>query len=125
MPKLLAMKRLIADPARYGLAFSKIPNQPRFERVETLGQIDMKVAAELAGISDEDLYELNPAFQRWATDPTGPHFLLLPAGIGRAVPPEQRRSSRPSERMPDAALRVRRGRLGRLGGAPVQHHPSR
>ena len=78
VPKLLAMKRLIADPARYGLAFSKIPNQPRFERVETLGQIDMKLAAEIAGISYEDLYELNPAFQRWATDPAGPHFLLLP-----------------------------------------------
>src|SRR5580704_17168323 len=78
VPKLLAMKRLIADPARYGLAFSKIPNQPRFERVETLGQIDMKLAAELAGMNFDDLYELNPAFHRWATDPAGPHFLLVP-----------------------------------------------
>src|ERR1700722_7821691 len=78
VPKLLAMKRLIADPARYGLAFSKIPNQPRFERVETLSQIDMKLAAELAGMNYEDLYELNPAFHRWATDPAGPHYLLLP-----------------------------------------------
>jgi LysM repeat protein len=24
------------------------------------------------------VYELNPAFHRWATDPTGPNFLLLP-----------------------------------------------
>ena len=28
--------------------------------------------------TDEELYELNPAFHRWATDPAGPHYLLLP-----------------------------------------------
>lgn len=78
VPKLLAMKALVADPERYGLSFSRIPNQPYFERVETYGQIDLKLAAEIAGITPEEVYELNPAFHRWATDPTGPHYLLLP-----------------------------------------------
>ncbi len=78
VPKLLAMKRLVTDPDTYGLAFSPIPNQPYFARVATQGQISMKVAAEIAGISPEELYELNPAFHRFATDPAGPHFLLLP-----------------------------------------------
>ncbi len=79
VPKLLAMKRLVADPDLYGLAFSAIANQPYFVRVETDGQIDLKIAAEIAGITDEELYELNPAFHRWATDPSGPHYLLLPS----------------------------------------------
>ncbi len=78
VPKLLAMKRLVADPETYGLAFSPIPNQPYFARVETQGQINLKLAAEIAGVTAEELYELNPAFHRWATDPAGPHFLLLP-----------------------------------------------
>jgi membrane-bound lytic murein transglycosylase D len=78
VPKLLAMKRLVADPESYGLAFSPIPNQPYFVRVETQGQINLKLAAEIAGVTAEELYELNPAFHRWATDPAGPHFLLLP-----------------------------------------------
>jgi len=78
VPKLLAMKRLVMDPETYGLAFSPIPNQPYFARVPTQGQISMKVAAEIAGISAAELYELNPAFHRFATDPDGPHFLLLP-----------------------------------------------
>ena len=78
VPKLLAMKHLVQDPEANGLAFSPIPNQPYFERVPTHGQINLRLAAEIAGISPEDLYELNPAFHRWATDPTGPHFLLLP-----------------------------------------------
>jgi membrane-bound lytic murein transglycosylase D len=108
VPKLLAMKRLIADPARYGLAFSKIPNQPRFERVETLGQIDMKLAAELAGISEEDLYELNPAFHRWATDPTGPNFLLLPPESVELFRQNNAQLT-PSERLPVKRYRVAPG----------------
>ncbi|MEP7246480.1 MAG: LysM peptidoglycan-binding domain-containing protein [Gammaproteobacteria bacterium] len=81
VPKLLAMKRLVADPEAYGLGFSRIPNQAYFTRVETLGQIDLKVAANIAGITHEQLYELNPAFHRWATDPSGPHYLLLPSDV--------------------------------------------
>ncbi|HYP80225.1 MAG TPA: LysM peptidoglycan-binding domain-containing protein, partial [Steroidobacteraceae bacterium] len=32
----------------------------------------------LAGITTQEMYELNPAHHRWATDPTGPHSLLVP-----------------------------------------------
>ncbi len=78
VPKLLAMKRLVADPESLGLVISPIPNQPYFARVDTRGQIDMKVAAEVAGVTAEEVYELNPAYHRWATDPSGPHWLLLP-----------------------------------------------
>jgi membrane-bound lytic murein transglycosylase D len=100
VPKLLAMKRLVADPEVYGLGFSRIPNQPYFVRVDTLGQIDLKVAADIAGISHEQLYELNPAFHRWATDPSGPHYLLVPADVAELfkqnvaqLTPEQRLSA--------------------------------
>ena len=33
---------------------------------------------ELAGIDTDALYALNPGINRWATDPEGPHRLLLP-----------------------------------------------
>jgi membrane-bound lytic murein transglycosylase D len=78
VPKLLAMKRLVLDPEVYGLQFSPIPNQPYFARVTINSQVNMKLAAEIAGISPDELYELNPAFHRWATDPIGPQYLLLP-----------------------------------------------
>jgi membrane-bound lytic murein transglycosylase D len=78
-PKLLAMKRLIANPENYGIAFSPIANEPYFARVDLDSQIDLKVAAELAGIPHENLFELNPAFHRWATPPQGPFHLLLPS----------------------------------------------
>ena len=78
VPKLLAMKRLMANPEDYGIEFSPIANEPYFTRVDTKGQIDLKLAAELAGITNDELSELNPAFHRWATPPDGPHQLLLP-----------------------------------------------
>jgi membrane-bound lytic murein transglycosylase D len=78
VPKLLAMKRLVDDPAKYGLVFTAIPNQPYFARVLTQGQINLQVAAQIAGITADEVYELNPAFHRWATDPTGPFYLLMP-----------------------------------------------
>jgi len=78
VPKLLAMRRLVGNPEDYGIAFSPIPNEPYFTKVDTGGQLDLTLAAELAGITLDEVYELNPGFHRWATDPAGPHFLLLP-----------------------------------------------
>jgi membrane-bound lytic murein transglycosylase D len=78
VPKLLAMRRLVLDPRAYGLEITPVANQPYFARVATGGQISLKVAAEIAGITPDELYELNPAFHRWATDPVGPYYLLLP-----------------------------------------------
>lgn len=78
VPKLLAMKRVVQEPAALGLEFSPIPNEPYFTRVDVDDQIDLKLAAELAGITPDELFELNPAYHRWATPPQGPHSLLLP-----------------------------------------------
>ncbi len=57
-----------------------INNQVSYEIVELEGQIDLALAADLAGITVNQLYQLNPAFNRWATPPDGPHRLLLPRG---------------------------------------------
>jgi membrane-bound lytic murein transglycosylase D len=78
VPKLLAMRRLVLNPEDYGIAFSPIPNEPYFVKVDTGGQLDLTLAAELAGITLDEVFELNPGFHRWATDPAGPHSLLLP-----------------------------------------------
>jgi membrane-bound lytic murein transglycosylase D len=78
VPKLLAMKRLMAEPERYGLEFAVIPNEPYFAVIETDSQIDLKIAAQLAGTSYDELVALNPGYNRWATDPEGPHRMLVP-----------------------------------------------
>ncbi len=79
VPKLMAMANLIADPARYGLQITAIPNTEYFARVVTDGQIDLGVVARLTDMPVDELFMINPGYQRWITDPKGPHALLVPA----------------------------------------------
>jgi membrane-bound lytic murein transglycosylase D len=78
VPKLLAMKRLMAEPERYGLDFAPVPNQPYFAVISVDSQIDLNIAAKLAGTGYDEISALNPGYNRWATDPDGPHRLLVP-----------------------------------------------
>ena len=108
VPKLMAMRRLIANPEDYGIAFSPIPNEPYFARVDTGGQLDLSLAAELAGITVDEMYELNPGFHRWATDPAGPHFLLVPRDTADAFQRNLELLS-PDERVRVSLHKVRQG----------------
>jgi len=78
VPRLLAIAELVGNPAASGVTLPELSNEPRFAVVETGGQIDIALAAELAGMETDALYALNPGFNRWATDPDGPHRLLMP-----------------------------------------------
>jgi membrane-bound lytic murein transglycosylase D len=79
VPRLLAVRELVADPVKYGVSLPALTNERRFAVVDIGSQIDMALAAELAGIDTSELYQLNPGVNRWATDPDGPHRLLVPA----------------------------------------------
>lgn len=78
VPKLLALSNVVLAPEKHQIILVDIPNEPYFAVIETGSQIDLALAAELAGITTEDVYQLNPGFNRWATDPDGPHYLLIP-----------------------------------------------
>lgn len=79
LPKLMAMANIIADPAKYNLQIAAIPNTPYFTRIVTDGQIDLGVVARLTDMPVDELFMINPGYQRWVTDPNGPHALLVPA----------------------------------------------
>ena len=81
VPRLLAMARIVASPAQYGLEFAPIANQPYFAQVEIGSQLDLRLAAALIGVTEDELHALNPEFNRWATDPDGPHHLFVPAAV--------------------------------------------
>jgi membrane-bound lytic murein transglycosylase D len=108
VPKLLALKRIVEDPERYNLALKPIPNRPYFDVVNLESQVDLGVVAKFAGISLEELRRLNPGFRRWATDPAGPHRILVPAGAKELV--ATKLAALPDEkRMRWARYDVRRG----------------
>ncbi|HLP97779.1 MAG TPA: transglycosylase SLT domain-containing protein [Sideroxyarcus sp.] len=78
VPKLLAVKNIVADPARFGLVLTRIPDEPYFEAVATPQHIDVKVAAELADISMEEFIALNPSNNRPVILQGTSDVLLLP-----------------------------------------------
>ena len=78
VPKLLAVSRLIRDAEQLNIPLAPIANTPAFELVKLDSQIDLAQAAELGNITTQELYQFNPGFNRWATDPDGPHHLLIP-----------------------------------------------
>ena len=78
VPKLLAIRAVVADPESLGLSLPAIEDAPYFEEVATEAQIDLALAADLAGVDIDELYALNAGFNRWATDPDGPHRLMVP-----------------------------------------------
>ena len=78
IPRLLALAEMIAHPEKYPLDMPEIPNRPYLTQVDVGSQIDLSKAAELSGLSLNQLKSLNPGFNRWATSPDGPYLLTVP-----------------------------------------------
>lgn len=78
VPKLLALKAIVAQPELYHIALMPIPDEPYLATVEVNSQLDLALAADLANIELDELYRLNPGYNRWATDPSGTQTLALP-----------------------------------------------
>jgi membrane-bound lytic murein transglycosylase D len=78
VPKLQALKNIIADPEPYGIDLDPIPNEPYFAVVDT-PDIDVHVAAKLAEMPVEDFVALNPSFSRPLIRAAGVSRIILPA----------------------------------------------
>lgn len=78
VPKLLALADIIKRSDEFKITLHKIANKAVITQVAIGSQLDLAKAAELADLSLIELQRLNPGFNRWATDPNGPHYLLLP-----------------------------------------------
>jgi len=108
VPKLLALRNLVASSEQDGLPFGPIPNRPYFAELKLDYQIDLRTVAELAGIHRNEFFALNPGFKRWASDPDGPHRLLVPVSAKPGLE-EQLASLPPGKRLRWDRHRIRRG----------------
>lgn len=64
VPKLQAVKNIVANPAQYGLNLPAIDNTPYFTAVDKTSDIDLTIAAHLAELSVDEFKALNPQFKR-------------------------------------------------------------
>jgi len=78
VPKLQAVKNIIANPAQYGVTLPNVSNQPYFTAVDKTSDIDLTIAAQLAELSLEDFKALNPQFNRPVITGDDKTKILLP-----------------------------------------------
>jgi len=78
VPKLQAVKNLIAHPDKYDIRLPAIENQPYFVKIGKTRDIDVNVAAKLAELSIDDFRALNPQFGQYVITGGSDVNLLLP-----------------------------------------------
>lgn len=78
VPKLLAMKHIVADPDAYRIKLPVIDNHPYFDTVTITRDIDVTLAAKLAEVPLEDFKALNPSLHRPVILAAGTPQILLP-----------------------------------------------
>ncbi len=83
VPKLIALRTIINNPAHYNITLPSLPDTRYFTSVDTQGRIDLQVAARLAGISEDEIKGLNPGINRLITPPDRPNTLLIPKASAR------------------------------------------
>jgi membrane-bound lytic murein transglycosylase D len=79
IPKLQAIKNLIAAPEANNITLPDIPNQPYFVTITKLRDIDVSTAAKMADMPLEQFRALNPAFNRPVILGVSKPEILLPA----------------------------------------------
>jgi membrane-bound lytic murein transglycosylase D len=79
IPKLQALKNIIANPGPLGITLDPIPNQPYFATYTKLRDIDVRLAAKLAEMRVEEFIALNPGFSRPIIRASVTPRIVLPA----------------------------------------------
>jgi len=78
VPKLQAVKNIIARPEAFGLTLPPVANHPYFLSVPITRDIDVDLAARLAGLPVEDFKNLNPQMNKPVILAAGTANVLLP-----------------------------------------------
>jgi membrane-bound lytic murein transglycosylase D len=79
VPKLIALKNIILRSQALGLQLPVLPNKPYFVTLEKSRPIDLKLAAQFAGMSVEEFVALNPAHNRPVIAASKNNELKIPA----------------------------------------------
>ncbi len=78
VPKLQALKNIVARPELYGIELPYVANKTHFETIDSPPGLDLATAADFAGIPLEEFVALNPALKK-PIIPEGTQPIVLPA----------------------------------------------
>lgn len=78
VPKLQAVKNIVANPEAFDTELPVIENHPYFQAVTITHDIDVELVAKLADVSVKDFKALNPSFHKPVIFAAGTPQILLP-----------------------------------------------
>lgn len=78
VPKLIALRNILANPGQYGVTLPTIPNAPFFAVIEKEESIDLALAAKFSDMTVEEFVELNPAHHRPVISVSHTNRIILP-----------------------------------------------
>ena len=78
LPKLQAIKNIVADPKKYSVVLPNVDNSPYFVAVKKTVNIDYVLAAKFAEMPLEDFQALNPSFNQPVISVKENHAVILP-----------------------------------------------
>lgn len=116
VPQVLALRRILKEPAKFGVVWPQLENRQHTQLVTLPGQASLKTVAKLLDIPESELRALNPGLRRDITPP-GHRQLRVPADRAEACKARLAKVD-PSSLRPRTSGRVhvvRRGEtLGRI-----------
>jgi len=84
--KLYALVEIFKHPKHYGFKPTPIPNQPLVTEIKLKKPVNLGKLAKLTGMSHDEVYKLNPGFDRLITGPKSRH-LLIPKNLAENLKP--------------------------------------
>ncbi len=78
VPKLVAVRNIIMDPQRFGIALEPVADESYFMQVNLSSPMEARQAAKLAEMDLDEFLSLNPAFHRRVIYTDSSNVLLLP-----------------------------------------------
>ena len=78
VPKLQAVKNIVAQPQRFNTALPHIGNHPFFDSVPIERDIDVALVAQLSDVDERDFRALNPSLNKPVIMSAGTPHVLLP-----------------------------------------------
>jgi membrane-bound lytic murein transglycosylase D len=79
VPKLMAIRNIVAEPEKHGIELADIENAAYFSRVDVAVELDAQAVARLAGLSVSEVLALNPSHKSPIISGKGRPAVLLPA----------------------------------------------
>lgn len=78
IPKYIAIRELVFNAEKYGIALPNIPTTSVVQKVEIPGQVEIITLSDYLDIKPELLYKLNAGYTKWASAPKDKSVFYIP-----------------------------------------------